>query len=122
MLAAVNMRPERDAFLRNFAETGETENLETAAIGQNGAVPIHKLMQAAHFPDNIYSRPEVEVVVIGQDHTDIDLFKLAGSNGFNGGLAADRHKDGGFHRAVGSDQPTQTGAAVGRVFNQVKPI
>ena len=37
MLAAVNMRLEFDAFLLDFAEAGEAENLETAAIGQNGA-------------------------------------------------------------------------------------
>ena len=44
---AVKMRTEFDAMRLDFADFGEAENLKTAAVGEDGHVPIHELVQAA---------------------------------------------------------------------------
>ena len=40
---AVEVRAEFDAVRLYFPDFGEAENLETAAVGENGQFPIHKL-------------------------------------------------------------------------------
>ena len=76
MLAAVDMRAEFNAFVIDFPQAGQAENLETAAVGQNSPVPVHETVQPAHLADDIDPRPEVEVIGIGEYHLDADFFKM----------------------------------------------
>ena len=54
---AVDVILKLDALLRDFSQLRQRKNLVTAAIGQDGSVPVHKVVQAAKMFDHIESRP-----------------------------------------------------------------
>ena len=47
---------------RRPCQAREAEDLETAAIGEDGAGPIHEAVDAAHLLDEVVARAQVEVV------------------------------------------------------------
>ncbi len=47
---AVQVRLERDAFLADATQRGQAEDLEAAAVGQDGPIPPHESVQAAQRP------------------------------------------------------------------------
>ena len=107
------MGGECDAFFRDFAERRQRENLEAAAVGQNGAGPVHKAVQTAEGSDNVFAGAEVQVIGVGQLDLTADLFQIfGGQTALDGGLRADVHKDGGFHRPVGAGEAAAARAAV----------
>ena len=46
-LAVVVGRPELDALLRDLGQVEQADHLEAAAVGEEGAVPSHELVQPA---------------------------------------------------------------------------
>ena len=91
-LFAIDVRAESNAIFAEFAQAGQTHYLKAAGIGQYGLVPIHKLVQTAHFFNQISPRTQHQMVRIAKQNL------CAGSgNGFrhhrlNGGTGANRHK------------------------------
>ncbi len=74
----------------------EAENLVAARVGEDGSVPIHKLMEAAGLGDDFWGGTEPEVVSISEDDARVAGFDLFGAEGFDGSLSADWHKHRGF--------------------------
>jgi hypothetical protein len=64
LLAAVQVGPKDDPFLGDATERAQAEDLETTAVRQNGAVPIHESMKPSNAGDHLFARPEIEVVSI----------------------------------------------------------
>ena len=53
---AVEMGAEFDAVVGDFAELGEAEDLEAAAVGEDGLVPVHEVVEAAEFLEDFEIR------------------------------------------------------------------
>ena len=104
MPRAVDVRGELDAVRLDLAERGEAEDLESAAVGQDGVVPVLELVQAAGAPDQPGARTEHQVVGVPEDDLDIQLLQFARGHRLHRGARADRHEDRGMDRAVGGLQ------------------
>ncbi len=50
----------------NLAYPGETEHLESAAVGKDGAVPVLEFMQASGGAKGLEARAQVEVVCVAK--------------------------------------------------------
>ena len=99
------MRGERNAFLLDVAQLRQREHLKSAAVRQDRAVPVHKLMQAAHLLHYIVSRTDVQVVCVGQFDLTTDLLQVMGGQAaLDGRLCAHIHKYRGLSRAVGAGE------------------
>jgi len=110
---AVEVGAKGDAVVGDFAEFGEAENLEAAAVGEDGAVPAHELMEAAEFANEAGAGAEVEVVGVAENDLCADFVELSRGGGFDGGLRADRHEGGGLDRAVGGAEAGAPGGGGG---------
>ena len=49
---------------RDLAEACEREDLKTAGVGEDRAVPPHEAVKAAHLADELVTRAKVEVVSV----------------------------------------------------------
>ena len=116
MFTAVDMRTEFNALLTYLAQTGKTEDLVASAISQDGAFPVHKAVQSAQLADDLHSRPQIEVIIVGKDHLDAYVPQMLGCHSLDRGLTAHGHKDRGGYCAVGSDQLTQPRPGIGIGF------
>jgi hypothetical protein len=68
MSRAIEMRFKDDAILAEFAEVAEAPDLEAAAIGENGAIPMHKRVEAAEGRDQGRAGAEHQMVGIGENN------------------------------------------------------
>ena len=112
MLAAVQMGTKADVAVVHPAQGAHTESLKAAAVGEDGAGPSHKAMQAAGPPDGGDAGAQVEVIGVAEDDLRAQAGHFLGSEGFDGGLGSDRHKGGGLDDAVGRGQQAGPGGAV----------
>ena len=101
-LSAVNVGVEINALFLYLSELCKGEHLKAARISKNRLIPVHKLMQAAHFIDNIITRANVQVVGIAK----LDLrFKVIAkvyrrNTALDSRRCADIHKHGGLNSSV----------------------
>ncbi len=96
----------------DLAHLGQGKDLEAAGIGQDGVGPVHKLMQAAHLCHQVRAGAQVEMIGVRQNQAGANFFQLGGGDCFDGGLGADRRKDGGRNIAVGGVKDTCPGIAL----------
>ncbi len=66
------MRTEFDAVWRSISF--ERPDLKTTAVGENGVIPVHKRVKAAHLGNNIASRSQKEMIVVRQNDLGLNLF------------------------------------------------
>ena len=69
------------------------EHLETARVGEDGAVPVHKLVQAAQLGDGILAGTHGQVIGIGKHDLGAELLDGLGRNTLDVCLGAHGHKD-----------------------------
>ena len=93
LLRSVDMRTERHAFLRDLAQVAEAEDLEPAAVRQDGAVPVHELVQAAGLADEVHARAQEEMIRIRENDARAEIAQLIRRDALDGRLRADRHED-----------------------------
>jgi hypothetical protein len=98
---AVQMRAEFHAVGLDLADFGEAEDLEPAAVRENGAFPVHELVQAAGGPDDVESRAEVEMIGVAEDDLGAHFAEFARVEGLDAGLGANGHEHGGVHDPMG---------------------
>jgi hypothetical protein len=118
--AAVEVGLEGHAVVVNAARVAEAEDLEAAAVGQDGAVPGHEAVQPAQVADEFVAGAQVEVVGVGQHQRRPQLAQIARPHRLDRGLCADGGEDGGFQRAVGGVEAAEAGGAVGGVDGEVE--
>lgn len=99
------MRTEGHTFFGDFAQFVQTENLESAGIGQNGSRPRHEPMQTAQLADLLDPRPKVEVIGVPEKDLDAEFFENVLRNALDRSQSAHRHKDRGFDLAMGGAEP-----------------
>ena len=60
------MAVEGDPFFFDFPQRSQAEHLEPPAVGEDGPLPPHKLVQAAPAVDQLVPGTDVEVVGVAQ--------------------------------------------------------
>ena len=75
MPGAVDMRPENCPFRRQLPLPGKGKNLVPPAVGQDGAVPVHKPVYPPGTPDHLDPGPQEKVV--GVPEQDRGLYLIA---------------------------------------------
>ena len=90
-LCTIYVAGEFDAVIINPSKATQRKDLIASAVGQKGAVPGHKFVQAAERLDCIDSGPQQQMVSIGQNDTGAGLFELLWGNSL--------YHTGGAHRA-----------------------
>lgn len=94
MLRTVKVRTKRDSIFFDLAEFGKTEDLITAAIGQDRLVPIYELMKSAASTNNLSTGPQVEMVDVSENNLRANLIQFALLDRFDRSLRPHRHEDG----------------------------
>ena len=103
---------EGSAFLGDLGEILEAEDLKTAAVGEDGPVPVHEFMQAAEAADQLMAGPDVEMVGVAEDDLGAQLLEVFRGHALDRGLGAHRHEDRGLHRAVQGAHLAAPGRAI----------
>jgi hypothetical protein len=67
---AVQVRCEMVSLVIDARKPCERKNLETAAVGKDCAGPRHELVQTASAGDQFRSRPQIQMVCVGEDDAD----------------------------------------------------
>ena len=65
---AVDVGAENGLLLGHLDETGQAEELEAAAIGEDWPVPAHEPMQPPQGRHGLLARPQGQVIGVRQDH------------------------------------------------------
>ena len=94
--AAIEVRAETNAFVRDLAQLGEAVDLESAGVGEHGARPADEAMKAAHAADGFVAGAEIEVVGVAENDLRAERLKDVLRNGFHAAGGADGHEDRSF--------------------------
>jgi len=110
---AIEVRLEEHPVLGDLAKAAQAEGLKAPRIGEDGVGPGHETVQSSHLADELVAGAEVEVVGVGQEDFDAEIFgEIAVGEAFDSGLRADEHEDRGFDGAVRGVQEAGAGARV----------
>src|SRR5882762_6498785 len=111
MFRAIEMRAKAHAFIGNFSQFGKAEDLVTAGIGENGAVPGHEFMETAQFADQLMPWAKIEVISVSENDLGAEFFQRFIAQAFYRCLRAHRHEYRRFNRSVRSGQPSAARAS-----------
>ena len=98
---AVQMRRKRHALFGDLAQLGQTEHLKSAAVGQDGAVPAGKFVQAAHIGHQLIAGTQMQMVSVAEHHLCADVFQIVCGQAALDGAGSGHVLEGrGLHRTV----------------------
>ena len=107
------MRSKVHTLFGNFTERPQGKYLKPAAVGEDRAIPVHKLVKPAHIADQRVTGAQMEVIGVGKLHAAVDLFQLHGGDpAFDRGAGAYVHKYRRFNVAVHGVKHPAAGAPV----------
>jgi hypothetical protein len=109
---AVVDRTELDAVVLDRRRVAQREHLVAAGVRQDRAVPAHEAVQAAEAGDAFGSRAKVQVIGVPEHDLGAQVAQLAGKDGLDRRLGADRHEDRRLDGAVGGVEHARPGVAV----------
>ena len=113
---AVVDRAERDALIVDCEQrVAQREDLETAGIGQDRAVPTGERVQPAELRDQLVARTEVQVVRVPEDHVGAERAYLVRMKRLHSPLRPDRHEGRRPDLTVSGSHDTGPRGAVGRL-------
>ena len=98
---AIEVAFEGSGLFGDLVQIAEAEDLETAAVGEDRAVPEHHAVKAAEFFDDFVTGAEAKVIGVGEDHLRAGPDELIGRQSFDRGLCPHRHEGGGLDFAPG---------------------
>ena len=108
------MGGELHALLRDLAELCQGEDLKSARVGENGAIPIEKLVEAALSADEAVAGANVQMIGVGKLHLASHVVQvLGGDAALHGGGGAHVHEHGSFNVTVYGVEASAAGAALG---------
>jgi hypothetical protein len=93
---------------------GEGKNLESARVGEDGALPTHEWVDAADLAKNLGSGTEEKMVGIGEEDLGTRVVKEIGRLGFHRRMRADRHEQRGADLVVQGAKSRRAGAGMAR--------
>ena len=101
VLAAVDVAAECHPFIGQLAVLGQREDLEAAAVGQDGTVPAVELVQSTGALDDVHTRAQIQVVGVAQDNLCLDVVaQLAHVHRLDRTHRAHGHENGGLDLAM----------------------
>ena len=110
--SAVHMGLEVYAFLPNAAQFGKGKHLESAAVGEDGTIPVEELMQTAQLVNHAVAGTDVQMVRVGQLDLTVQIVEIhGGDTALDGGTGAHIHENRRFNGAVYGLEPSAAGAS-----------
>ncbi len=97
---AIERRTELDAVLIDGAQFSETEDLKAPRVGQDRSVVAHEAVKLSQLFDNGFSRTQMQMERVGQNHLRAQGFQIVREQGFDRGFGANGHETRGVHRTV----------------------
>src|SRR5438270_919837 len=116
---AIEVRPERHSVLIELAQLAKAEYLESSRIRQKRPIPRHKPMQPAHPPDDLHTRPQIQVISISKDDLRPNFLNDVLRDALHGPDGANRHKDGSVDHGMRSGQSPHPPPAANLVYLEV---
>ena len=114
VFAPVNVAPEGCAFFGDLPILSQTEHLVAPAVGQNGTVPIHELVQSTHFLQHLCAWPQMQVVGVAQNDVGVDdLFQFRLRDRAHRANGAHGHENGGLDVSMVGGEHACTGFGTG---------
>ena len=116
--------PEAHALVRELHELVVREHLEPTRVREDGAVPAHELMHAAHLGHEVCAGAHGEVVGVVENDLGAKVRHLGGHEALDRGLCAHGHEDGRGDVAVGGveDAAARVGLGVLRRDVEVEQV
>src|ERR1700722_1029341 len=108
MLGTIEMRAKRHAFIGDFAQFAEAENLKTAGIRKNCAGPGHELVQPAQFAVQLVAGAQIQMVSIRQQDLHAKVFEMLLGLSFYRRRSSHWHECRRIDYAVRSGKPPQS--------------
>ena len=93
MAAVVVVDDKANALVGELDGVVVAEHLEAARIGKNGAVPVHKLVQAAQLGNGVLAGTHGQVIGVGKHDLGTELLNGLGGDALDVCLGAHGHKD-----------------------------
>ena len=90
--AAVEVALKNGSLFGHRARVGQGKNLESARVGEDGALPAHEWVDAADLAKNLGSGTQEKVVGIGEEDLGTRVVKEIGCLGFHRRMRADGHE------------------------------
>ncbi len=110
----VDVGIESRALLGDLPELGQRKDLKSPGIGEDGALPVHKSVEAPQLPDEPIAGAQVQVIGVGKLDLALERPQVeSGQAPLDGGLCAHIHKNGRLGGAVGTGEAPPAGAALG---------
>ncbi len=94
MLAAIDVRAERDAVVVDLIDRREREHLKPAGIGEDRAIPRGKPMEAAGGADHLEAGSQIEMIRVAEDDPRVERIgaELVRGHRLDGAGGADGHE------------------------------
>ena len=111
----IDVGGEGDTLLRDFPQPGEGKDLKSTGISEDGAIPVHKLVQTTHLPHHVIAGAQMEVIGVGELDLAADLLEVVGGDcTLDGPLGTHIHENRSLDdTAVGAGKLAAPGAAFG---------
>ena len=77
----VKVAVKRNALFFYLSELCQRENLKSAAVGQNGSVPMNELVKSARFRDKFVAGSDVQMICVAQKHLATERFQVVRADG-----------------------------------------
>ena len=108
---AVQVRAEQHSVFGDPSQRIEAEQLKTARVREDGAVPRHELMEASEFADQLMTGPQEQMIGVGENDPRVEFIgQVALRDALYSCLSAHGHENRGFDGAMCGVK--QTGAGV----------
>ncbi|MNH06159.1 hypothetical protein D3C79_655180 [compost metagenome] len=111
-LLAVDGMTEMHPLLGDLANVTQAEHLETTGVGQDGALPVHEIMQIPVGAHHRLTRPQPEVEGVAKQDLGAGLAHLFRGHPLDGAVGTDRHEGRGLDHTALEYQLTATGATI----------
>ena len=98
--STVEIALEDRAFLAHRARMRERENLESAGVGQDGAIPAHEAVNAAGATEDFRAGPEQQVIGVCEQDLRAGFLERARQLRLDRRLRPDRHEERRLHFVV----------------------
>ena len=97
----VKVAVKRNALFFYLSELCQRENLKSAAVGQNGSVPMNELVKSARFRDKFVAGSDVQMICVAQKHLAAERFQVVRADGaFYCARGSHVHENRRLHRAM----------------------
>jgi hypothetical protein len=106
-LRAIQMRAELDAVRLDLANLGKAEHLKSAAVREDGFLPVDEIVQSARRADDVHAGADVEMIRVAENDLRAHLVKFARVERLDAALRAHGHEDRRVHHAMLGGQSAQ---------------